>query len=65
MGMRDLSESDDGIAEMVELRIESERACKALGKLPHVHREAIALAHLGGYTHCDDSKMLRIPVDTV
>jgi RNA polymerase sigma-70 factor (ECF subfamily) len=65
MGIRDLSESADDITDVVELRIESERVSKALSKLPHIQREAIALAHLGGYTHTEVSKILHVPVGTV
>jgi RNA polymerase sigma-70 factor, ECF subfamily len=65
MGIRDLSESADDISEVVELRIESERVRKAMSKLPHVQREAIALAHLGGYSHSEVSHILHIPVGTV
>jgi DNA-directed RNA polymerase specialized sigma24 family protein len=57
-----LSESAADVTEVVELRIESERVSKALAKIPHVQREAIALAHLGGYTHSEVSKILHIPV---
>jgi RNA polymerase sigma-70 factor (ECF subfamily) len=65
MGIRELAESTADIAEVVELRIESERVNQAMGKLPEVQREAVALAHLGGYSHSEVSEILSIPIGTV
>jgi RNA polymerase sigma-70 factor (ECF subfamily) len=65
MGIRDLAESTADITEVVELRIESERVNAAMNKLPEAQREAVKLAHLGGYSHSEVSQMLSIPVGTV
>jgi RNA polymerase sigma-70 factor (ECF subfamily) len=65
MGIRDLAESTADLTEVVELRIESERVTAAMDKLPAVQRQAVALAHLGGYSHSEVSQILSIPVGTV
>jgi len=64
-GLRDLAGAEDGIADIVELRIESERVGQALKALPDTQREVIALAHLAGYTHTEVSEILHIPIGTV
>ena len=64
-GLRDLAGAEDGIADIVELRIESERVGRALKALPDTQREVIALAHLAGYTHTEVSEILNIPIGTV
>ena len=65
MGIRHLVEPSDDVAEVVELRIDSERVGRAMRKLPDAQREAVALAHLSGYSHSEVSEILRIPVGTV
>ncbi len=65
MGIRDLVEPSEDIAEVVELRIDSERVGQALSRLPDAQREAVALAHLSGYSHSEVSRILSIPVGTV
>jgi RNA polymerase sigma-70 factor, ECF subfamily len=65
IGIRDLVEPMDDIAEVVELRIVSEQVGLALDRLPDAQRQAVALAHLGGYSHSEVSAILRIPVGTV
>ena len=65
VGIRDLFEPADDIAEVVELRIASERIGLALDHLPDTQREAVALAHLGGFSHSEVSAILQIPVGTV
>lgn len=64
-GMRDLVQWDDSLADVVELKIESERVARALRKLPDSQRQAVILAHLDGYSHTEVSRMLHIPVGTV
>jgi RNA polymerase sigma-70 factor (ECF subfamily) len=65
MGLRDLNEPSDDIAEVVELRLNSERVSRALRELPETQREAVTLAHLAGYSHSEVSAILQIPVGTV
>jgi RNA polymerase sigma-70 factor (ECF subfamily) len=65
MGIRDLVEPSEDIAEVVELRIDSERVGQAMRNLPDSQREAVVLAHLSGYSHSEVSQILRIPVGTV
>jgi RNA polymerase sigma-70 factor (ECF subfamily) len=64
-GIRDLAEPSDSLADIVELRIESERVERALGKLPEAQRQAVTLAHLSGYTHTEVSQILHLPIGTV
>jgi RNA polymerase sigma-70 factor (ECF subfamily) len=65
IGLRDLFEPSDDISETISLRIDSKRVERALGTLPETQRQAIALAHLGGYSHSEVSEILQIPVGTV
>jgi RNA polymerase sigma-70 factor (ECF subfamily) len=51
--------------DTVALRLDSKRVERALGRLPEQQRQAVALAHLGGYSHSEVSKMLQVPVGTV
>jgi RNA polymerase sigma-70 factor (ECF subfamily) len=65
IGLRDLLEPTEDISETISLRIDSKRVERALGALPEAQRQAIALAHLGGYSHSEVSEILQIPVGTV
>lgn len=65
VGLRDLVEPHHDMLEIVALRINSEKVGKALGTLPDAQREAIALAHLGGYSHSEVSEILQVPIGTV
>jgi RNA polymerase sigma-70 factor, ECF subfamily len=65
IGLRDLHEPSDDISETISLRIESKRVERALGTLPEAQRQAVTLAHLGGYSHSEVSAMLQVPVGTV
>jgi RNA polymerase sigma-70 factor (ECF subfamily) len=65
IGLRDLNETTDDIADTISLRIESKRVERALGALPEPQRQAVALAHLGGYSHSEVSAILKVPVGTV
>jgi RNA polymerase sigma-70 factor (ECF subfamily) len=49
----------------VSLRLESKRVERALEMLPETQRQAVALAHLGGYSHSEVSAILQVPVGTV
>jgi RNA polymerase sigma-70 factor (ECF subfamily) len=64
-GIRDQAASGDSLADMVELRIESERVGRALGRLPEEQRQAVTMSHLSGFTHTEVSRMLQIPLGTV
>jgi RNA polymerase sigma-70 factor, ECF subfamily len=65
IGLRDLLEPSDDITETISLRIDSKRIERALNSLPEAQRQAVALAHLGGYSHSEVSEILQIPVGTV
>jgi RNA polymerase sigma-70 factor (ECF subfamily) len=65
IGTRDVLEPVDDLAEVVELRIASERVGLALGHLPFAQRQAVTLAHLSGYSHTEVAEILRVPVGTV
>jgi RNA polymerase sigma-70 factor (ECF subfamily) len=65
IGVRDLLEPSQDILETVALKINSEKVERALGTLPAVQREAVSLAHLGGYSHSEVSQMLQVPIGTV
>jgi RNA polymerase sigma-70 factor (ECF subfamily) len=65
VGLRDLVEPQNDILETVALRINSEKVGKALGTLPDAQRQAVALAHLGGYSHSEVSEILHVPIGTV
>lgn len=65
IGMRELHEPSDDVTEIVAMRIDSSRVQRALGTLPEAQRAAVALAHLGGYSHTEVSEILNVPVGTV
>jgi RNA polymerase sigma-70 factor (ECF subfamily) len=65
IGLRDLREPADDIVDTISLRIDSKRIERALGALPEPQRQAVALAHLGGYSHSEVSAILKVPVGTV
>jgi RNA polymerase sigma-70 factor (ECF subfamily) len=65
IGIRDLSEPSDDLTDTVSLRLESKRVERALEMLPETQRQAVALAHLGGYSHSEVSAILKVPVGTV
>lgn len=65
IGMRDWADTREDIAEVVSLRVDSGRMQRALLTLPDAQREAVALAHLGGYSHTQVSAILKVPVGTV
>jgi RNA polymerase sigma-70 factor, ECF subfamily len=65
IGVRDLLEPSTDVLETVALRINSEKVERALGHLPQAQREAVSLAHLGGYSHSEVSRMLQVPIGTV
>jgi RNA polymerase sigma-70 factor (ECF subfamily) len=65
IGVRDLLEPQHDILEIVALKINSEKVGKALDTLPDAQRQAVALAHLGGYSHSEVSEMLQVPIGTV
>jgi RNA polymerase sigma-70 factor (ECF subfamily) len=65
IGFRELNEPSEDIADTISLRIDSKRIERALGALPETQRQAVALAHLGGYSHSEVSAILKVPVGTV
>lgn len=64
-GIKEYKESYDDVAELVELRLESERVNRAMESLTDMQREAIRLAYYGGYTHREVADLLKVPVGTV
>jgi RNA polymerase sigma-70 factor (ECF subfamily) len=64
-GLRDLDVAHDGVAEQVELRIESERVAAALATLPEVQREALTLAYYGGYSQSEIAALVGAPLGTI
>lgn len=65
VGLRDLVEPQHDMLDFVALKINSEKVGKALGTLPAAQREAVSLAHLGGYSHSEVSAILQVPIGTV
>ena len=65
IGIRDVLEPSHDVLEAVDLRISSEKVGVALRHLPEAQREAVSLAHLGGYSHSEVSEMLQVPIGTV
>jgi RNA polymerase sigma-70 factor (ECF subfamily) len=65
IGVRDLAEQSSDVLETVALKINSEKVERALGTLPLPQRQAVSLAHLGGYSHSEVSEMLQVPIGTV
>ncbi|GAA3772825.1 sigma-70 family RNA polymerase sigma factor [Microbacterium kribbense] len=64
-GFRDLATVPAGVAEQVELRIESQRVAGALRQLPDRQREAIMLAYYGGYSQSEIAALTGAPLGTV
>ncbi|MEA9985804.1 MULTISPECIES: sigma-70 family RNA polymerase sigma factor [Subtercola] len=65
IGIRDLPQEYDHVAESVEIRIEHERVKKAMGQLTELQRQAVSLAYYGGYSHSEVAEMLHVPIGTV
>lgn len=64
-GFRDLAAAPAGVAEQVELRIESQRVAGALRQLPEVQQEVITLAYYGGYSQSEIAALTGTPLGTV
>ena len=54
----------DGVAEVVEARLERERVRRCLGGLTDLQRESIVLAYYGGYTYREVADLLGIALGT-
>jgi RNA polymerase sigma-70 factor (ECF subfamily) len=65
VGIRDHAPDIDSVAEIVEVRLESDRVKEAMTRLTELQRQAVTLAYFGGYSHSEVSRMLRVPVGTV
>ncbi|MGN6743178.1 MAG: ECF RNA polymerase sigma factor SigK [Amnibacterium sp.] len=65
IGIRDLEREYDDVSETVEIRMESERVKRALGKLTELQRQAVVLAYFKGLSHSEVAAMLHVPVGTV
>ena len=65
IGIRDMERDFDGVAESVEIRVESERVKSAMSRLTQLQREAVILAYYGGYSHSEMAQILGIPLGTV
>ena len=64
-GFKDLDVAHDGVAEQVELKIEGRRVVAALTTLPDLQREALVLAHYGGYSQSEIAVLVGSPLGTV
>lgn len=65
VGLRDLGEARDTVAETVESRMEGERVAAALAALPEPQQEALILAYYGGYSQSEVSAMTGVPLGTI
>lgn len=65
IGVRDLMSPSEDILETVALKINSEKIERALEALPVPQRQAVSLAHIGGYSHSEVSEILQVPIGTV
>lgn len=65
IGVRDLVEARDVVAESVESRIEGEQVVTALTALPEAQQEALILSYYGGYSQSEISVMIGVPLGTV
>jgi len=54
----------EGVAEVVEAKLEHERVRRCLGSLTELQRESIVLAYYGGYTYREVADLLGIAVGT-
>jgi RNA polymerase sigma-70 factor (ECF subfamily) len=65
IGIRDLPQDFDQVAETVEVRIEHRRVEGAMSRLSDAQREAVGLAYYGGLTQSEIAERLGIPLGTV
>ncbi|NEN04345.1 sigma-70 family RNA polymerase sigma factor [Diaminobutyricibacter tongyongensis] len=65
IGIRDLPQDFDQVAEAVEVRIEHGRVVGAMSRLSEAQREAVSLAYYGGLTQSEIADRLGVPLGTV
>ena len=65
IGIRDLPQEFDQVAEAVEVTIEHRRVEGAMSRLSEAQREAVGLAYYGGLTQSEIADRLGIPLGTV
>ncbi|WP_438856555.1 ECF RNA polymerase sigma factor SigK [Agromyces sp. M3QZ16-3] len=65
IGARDLDVPVDSVAEVVEVRLDHERAHVALAELSDPQRECVELAYYGGLTQAEIAERLDVPLGTV
>lgn len=65
VGARDLVPETDPVADLIELRLASERLGLAFTKLSMLQQEAVELAYGHGYSHSQIAELLGVPLGTV
>lgn len=65
IGVRDLDDARDVVAESVESRMEGDRVIAALAALPEPQQEALVLAYYGGYSQSEIAALVGAPLGTV
>ncbi|XAO67376.1 ECF RNA polymerase sigma factor SigK [Diaminobutyricibacter sp. McL0608] len=65
IGIRDLPQEFDQVAESAEVTIEHRRVMGAMARLSESQREAVGLAYYGGLTQTEIADRLGIPLGTV
>lgn len=65
VGVREFAQQYDAVAESVEIRLEHERAKRAMAVLSDLQRETVTLAYCDGFTQGEIATMLGVPISTV
>lgn len=65
IGIRDLAEARDVVADTVESQLNGELVVTALATLPEAQQEALILAYYGGYSQSEISALTGSPLGTI